>query len=184
MTATAQLDGDELIASRTIAATLDDLWDAFTKPEHLARFWGGDHATVAPGSVTVDLRTGGAFELDTEAPDGRIAKLRFVYDEVHAPTLLIFTEHAQGIVTTVQLNAVTAGTTVIVHQRRLPPELRTPQAANGLRAILDALARLLDTHTEGTECPTSEQPSTPTWRASARATTAQSSSASPTTSCG
>ena len=27
-----------------------------------------------------------------------------------------------------------------VHQRRLPPELRTAQAADGLAAILDALA--------------------------------------------
>lgn len=151
MTATVQLDGDELIATRTIAATLDAVRDAFTKPEHLACFWGGDHATVAPGSVTVDLRPGGSFELDTEAPDGRTTKLRFVYDEVHAPTLLVFTEHAQGIVTTVQLDASTAGTTVIVHQRRLPPELRTPQAANGLRAILDALARHLDIQTAGTE---------------------------------
>ena len=151
MTATVRLDGDELIASRMIAATLDDVWGAFTKPEHLAGFWGGDHATVAPGSVTVDLRPGGSFELDTEAPDGRTTKLRFVYDEVHAPTLLVFTEHAHGIVTTVQLNADPAGTTVIVHQRRLPPELRTPQAANGLRAILDALARHLDIQTEGTE---------------------------------
>jgi len=101
--------------------------------------------------VTVDLRPGGSFELDTEAPDGRTTKLRFVYDEVHAPTLLVFTEPAQRIVTTVQLDASTAGTTVIVHQRRLPPELRTPQAASGLRAILDALARHLDVRTEGTK---------------------------------
>lgn len=145
MTATVQLDGDELIASRTIAATLGDTWDAFTKPEHLACFWGGDHATVVPGSVTVDLRPGGSFELDTEAPDGRTTKLRFVYNEIHAPALLVFTEHAQGIVTTMQLNASPAGTAVTVHQRRLPPELRTPQAASGLRAILDALARHLET---------------------------------------
>ena len=143
MTATARLDGDELIATRTIAAPLDDVWDAFTKTEHLAAFWGGDHATVRPDSVTVDLRPGGSFELDTEAPNGRTTRLRFVYDVVSPTTLLAFTEPTKGIVTTVRLDPHPTGTTVTVQQRRLPPELRTSQAANGLRAILDALAHHL-----------------------------------------
>lgn len=151
MTATVRRVGDELIASRTFAATLDEVWEAFTKPEHLSCFWGGDHAVVAARSVTVDLRPGGAFELDSQSPDGRTTRLRFVYDEVQAPTLLTFTEPRQGIVTTVQLKADLGGTTVVVHQRRLPPELRTSQAANGLRAILDALARHIDTRPEGTQ---------------------------------
>ena len=37
-----------------------------------------------------------------------------------------------------------AGTTVIVHQRRLPPELQTEQARTGLAAILDRLAAVAD----------------------------------------
>ncbi len=148
MTATVRLDGDELIARRTIAAPLDEVWDAFTKPEHLVCFWGGDHATVRAGSVIVDLRPGGSFELDTQASDGRSSMLRFVYDEVRAPTLLVFTERSHGIVTTLQLAEDPAGTAVTVHQRRLPPQLRTSQAANGLLTILNALARHVEPHTK------------------------------------
>ena len=143
MPAEADRRGDELTAVRRVDAEVVLVWAAFTTPEHLAAFWGGDHAEVPLGTVQVDLRVGGAFELVTVGPDGSRHPLRFVYDEVQEPTRLVFTEPATGIITRVDLRAHGAATEVTVHQRRLPPALQTTQAENGLAAVLDRLAALV-----------------------------------------
>jgi len=140
VTARARLTGDELIAERRLRADPVRVWTAFTSPAGIAAFWGGSHATVPPGSVTVDLRPGGVFALDTRAPDGATRRLRFVYVRIAAPHELVFDEPVTGLRTTVTVRPATDGTHLTVHQRRLPPELRTTQAADGLASILDALA--------------------------------------------
>lgn len=149
MTPGAQLHGDELIAERFLPAEPDRVWSAFTSPAAIAAFWGGSHATVPPDSVTVDLRPGGEFALDTRAPGGRIRRLRFVYVSIAEPTELVFDESTTGLRTTVTVQPADGGTHLTVHQRRLPPELRTAQAADGLTSILDALAALLATGRNG-----------------------------------
>ncbi|HEY8545939.1 MAG TPA: hypothetical protein VIL36_12860 [Acidimicrobiales bacterium] len=45
--------------------------------------------------------------------------------------------HRAGITTEVRREPSGTGTTVVVHQRRLPPELRTDHARTGLAGILD-----------------------------------------------
>lgn len=140
MTAGAELRGDELIAERHLPAAPERVWAAFTSPAGIAAFWGGSHATVPPASVTVDLRPGGGFALDTRAPGGATRRLRFVYVSVAAPHELVFDEPVTGLRTTVTVRPAGGGTDLTVHQRRLPPELRSAAAASGLAAILDALA--------------------------------------------
>lgn len=140
MTTSAELRGDELVAKRHLVAKPERVWDAFISPASVAAFWGGSHATVPSESVTVDLRPGGEFALDTRAPDGATRQLRFVYVSISAPHELVFDEPATGLRTTVDIRPAGDGTDLTVHQRRLPPELRTAQAAEGLASILDALA--------------------------------------------
>ncbi|MEU6021797.1 SRPBCC domain-containing protein [Micromonospora sp. NPDC047134] len=140
MTASAQRRGDELIARRRLPAEPERVWAALTSPASVAAFWGGSHATVPPDSVTVDLRPGGEFALDTRAPDGASRRLRFVYVSVAAPHELVFDEPVTGLRTTISLRPADGGTDLTVHQRRLPPELQTDQATDGLASILDALA--------------------------------------------
>lgn len=130
-----RLSGDELIAERRLPAEPGRVWTAFTTPAGIAAFWGGSHATV-----TVDLRPGGEFALDTKAPGGRVHRLTFVYRTITEPDELVFEEPATGIRTTVTIRPDGADTHLTVHQRRLPPDLQTAQAASGLDAILDALA--------------------------------------------
>jgi uncharacterized protein YndB with AHSA1/START domain len=171
------LHGDQLIATRHIDAEPALVWEAFTTPEHLAAFWGGHHASVPPDSVVVDLRVGGGFELDTQGPDGRRRRLRFRYDVVEPPTLLVLTEPHTGITTEIRLQvgdgeggrgnangnehgrATPGGTTVVVHQRRLPTELRTEQARSGLGGILDRLGAVVRELTP--DPPTAIQPQRP-----------------------
>jgi uncharacterized protein YndB with AHSA1/START domain len=136
----AQLHGDELIARRHLPVEPQRVWHAFLSPASIAAFWGGSHATVPPGSVTVDPRPGGEFALDTRGPDGATRRLRFVYVRISAPHELVFDEPGTGLRTTVTLQPAAGGTNLTIHQRRLPIELRTSQAADGLASILDALA--------------------------------------------
>ncbi|WP_238424700.1 SRPBCC family protein [Micromonospora parastrephiae] len=144
MSAGARLRGDELIARRHFRASPERVWAAFTSPASIAAFWGGSHATVPAESVTVDLRPGGEFTLVTRAPDGATRPLRFVYVSVAAPHQLVFDEPVTGLRTTVTVQPAGDGVDLTVHQRRLPPELRSAQAADGLGSILDALAAHLD----------------------------------------
>jgi uncharacterized protein YndB with AHSA1/START domain len=139
MTPRVDLEGDQLIATRHLDAELALVWEAFTKPSHLAAFWGGHHATVPPDSVTVDLRVGGTFELETRSSDGSSHPLRFRYEVVDPPMRLVLFEPTTGITTEIRLQPSRRGTTVVVHQRRLPPELQTERARTGLAGILERL---------------------------------------------
>lgn len=153
MRARAERHGDELIARRHLPAGPGRVWTAFTSPTGIAAFWGGSHATVPAESVTVDLRPGGEFALDTRAPDGRTGRLRFVYVRVDPPCELVFDEPVTGLRTTVTLRPAGDGTDLTVHQRKLPPELRTDRAADGLASILDALDAHLRHHDGDTSDP-------------------------------
>ncbi len=136
MTNGVRLDGDQLIATRHVDAPPDLVWDVFTTPEHLAAFWGGDHAVVPPESVQVDLRVGGTFALETHGAAGHTHGLRFRYEAIDPPTRLVLLEPETGLTTEIHLQASGQGTTVVIHQRGLPPELRTEQARTGLGGIL------------------------------------------------
>jgi uncharacterized protein YndB with AHSA1/START domain len=139
MTPSVDLDGDQLIAIRHLHAEPALVWEAFTTPAHVAAFWGGHHATVPPDSVTVDLQVGGTFELETRSADGGSHRLRFRYEVVDPPTRLVLSEPTTGITTEIRLEPSRSGTTVVVHQRRLPPELQTERARSGLAGILEQL---------------------------------------------
>lgn len=143
MTTKAILDGDELIVTRYLNACPALVWTVFTTPEHLAAFWGGDHATIRPESVTVDLRVGGTFHLEAVGADGCSYPLHFRYEVIDPPTLLTFSSPDSGLMTEVRLEPADAGTTVVIHQRRLPPDLQTEQARTGLTGILERLATVV-----------------------------------------
>jgi hypothetical protein len=55
-----------LIFKRRFQSPRHLVWEAWTKPEHLGRWWGPNGFTTAV--VTMDVRTGGAFVLDMQAP--------------------------------------------------------------------------------------------------------------------
>jgi uncharacterized protein YndB with AHSA1/START domain len=139
MRASVGLDGDQLIATRHVDAEPALVWEAFTTPEHVAAFWGGHHASVPPDSVAVDLRVGGTFELETRGEDGSNQSLLFRYEVIDAPIRLVLAEPRTGITTEIQLQPSGNGTKVVVHQRRLPPELQTERAGTGLAGILERL---------------------------------------------
>lgn len=52
---------------RTYLATVQEVWDAFTQPEHLGEWWGPDKTEVV--ECEVDLRVGGTIRIVIEATE-------------------------------------------------------------------------------------------------------------------
>jgi uncharacterized protein YndB with AHSA1/START domain len=55
----------ELHITRVYDATPQQLWDAWTQPQQLARWWGKRGWTAQPGSIVLDVRPGGTFKVTT-----------------------------------------------------------------------------------------------------------------------
>ncbi len=134
---------DHLIAERLLRARPEVVWRALTNPEHLARFWGGHHATVPVDSVSVDLRVGGCFALTTVGPSGAGHRLLFSYTEIDQPRRLAFTEPETGIITGIDLVPQGEHTLLTIRQRRVPPQLVGEAARRGLAGILTKLDELV-----------------------------------------
>jgi uncharacterized protein YndB with AHSA1/START domain len=87
---TMPLDGEPLRIERTFAAPATAVFDAWTSPEVLARWWPAGRGWQTP-VAEVDLRVGGRLRLVMRSPDGLEAGGEGRYVEVTRPTRLVFT---------------------------------------------------------------------------------------------
>jgi uncharacterized protein YndB with AHSA1/START domain len=82
-------DSKELVVSRLIAAPREKVFQAWTDPDQIARWWG------PKGFVTVDhdmdIRPGGAYRFTMRSPEGIDHRKRGVYREIVAPARIVFT---------------------------------------------------------------------------------------------
>jgi len=81
---------NELLIKRVFDVPRQLVFDAWTKPEHLAR-WQGAPEGFTVSSHNVDLRPGGAYRLCMRSPEGVDHWLQGVYREVVEPERLVFT---------------------------------------------------------------------------------------------
>jgi uncharacterized protein YndB with AHSA1/START domain len=79
----------ELTLTRVLDAPRDLVWQAWTDPTHLARWWGPRGFTTRVH--TWDVRPGGAIALDMVAPDGTAYPMGGTFHEVSVPARLVFT---------------------------------------------------------------------------------------------
>jgi uncharacterized protein YndB with AHSA1/START domain len=83
------VEGPKLVITRTLDAPRALVWQAWTEPERLAKWWGPKGFAWARG--TMDLRPGGIFHYGMTAPDGKTTMWgRFVYREVVEPERLVY----------------------------------------------------------------------------------------------
>ncbi len=70
----------EIVITRTFAAPRELVWKVWTRPEHVAKWWGprGFHTTVA----AMDFRPGGRWRYVMHAPDGAAYPVEGVFREV------------------------------------------------------------------------------------------------------
>lgn len=130
----------DLIDDREYAAPPELVFEAWTKAEHFARWFGPDNVEML--LCEIDARPGGVIRFRHRFPGGPLVTIRGVFDEVVPPTRLSFTftfvdandrptvnammpEWPVGahIVMTVELFATARGTRMTVAQRVAEPEL-------------------------------------------------------------
>lgn len=84
-TTTAQ---KQFVIARTFNAPREMVFDAFTKPEEMKKWWGPKGFTVFVS--TMDLRPGGTYHYGMRGPDGTPMWGRFVYREIVRPERIVF----------------------------------------------------------------------------------------------
>lgn len=77
-----------IVTTRLIEAPRELVFDAFTHPDHLARWWGPDGFTTTTGAF--DMRPGGEWRFTMHGPDGRDYENRIAYDEIVRPSRLAY----------------------------------------------------------------------------------------------
>jgi len=95
--AAAETSAPELVVTRVFDAPPRLVFEAWTDPAHVARWWGPKGFTMP--SCDMDVRPGGAFRVCMRSPDGMDHWLRGVYREIVAPERLVLTwawEDADG----------------------------------------------------------------------------------------
>lgn len=81
----------DLVVERLFNAPRDRVFDAFTKPEHLKKWWGPKPADV--GVAQFDARPGGKIFIGERYPDGSRVYLAGVVREIEPPSRLVFAIH-------------------------------------------------------------------------------------------
>lgn len=139
-----------LVVRRTIRATPEVLFAAWTQPSHLVKWWGPSGVECVEAQV--DLRVGGAYRIANRFPDGRVVWISGDFESIDPPRTLIYTWQLDGSAgaperVTVRFDARGDATEVVItHERIADPETRRGHEA-GWDGCLDGLAAYVRTRT-------------------------------------
>lgn len=114
----------EFVVERQFTAPRTLMFQVFTQPEHIKRWWAPQPYTIP--TCTIDLRPGGIWHYCMRSPEGQEHWARSVYREIMPPEKLVYTstfadEHANPIegisehLTTVTFTEEADKTSVIAH---------------------------------------------------------------------
>jgi uncharacterized protein YndB with AHSA1/START domain len=133
----------EIAITRVYDAPREQVWKAWTEPERIARWWGKRGWRTPPSSVTLDVRPGGAFRLNSIADaDGREMPLDATYREVVEPERLVFSKGDE--LSTVTFTDLGDGRTEMSFRTTLEAsEALRDRARAGLASAFDRLAEQL-----------------------------------------
>jgi uncharacterized protein YndB with AHSA1/START domain len=110
-----------------------------TEPAELAQFWGPRGMSTPLEGIVVELHSGGRFETAMVGEHGS-HRMIAIFTEVLPPERLAWVETASGMHTTSTLiDLDEGGTEVVIHQRRVPESMRSPEARAGFLTSLDKL---------------------------------------------
>jgi uncharacterized protein YndB with AHSA1/START domain len=133
----------EIEITRVYQAPREQVWKAWTEPERIARWWGKRGWRTPPSSVTLDVRPGGAFRLNSISDsDGREMPLDAVYVEVDEPERLVFGRGDERA--TVTFADLGDGRTEMTFRTTMEAtEALRDRAAAGMASAFDRLAEQL-----------------------------------------
>jgi len=84
----------EILITRTFDAPAERVFDAWTTPEHVRRWWGSEEAPLV--ECDIDLRIGGSWRYVTLGTDGTEFAWHGTYREIERPGRLVSTEVFEG----------------------------------------------------------------------------------------
>ena len=132
-----------LVVRRTISATAEFLFNAWTQPKRLKEWWGPSGIKCIEAQI--DLRVGGLYRIANQLPDGQIIWITGEYEHIDAPHRLVYTwrvEHDSRPLerVTVEFKPRDTETEVTVTHERIPDAGVREQHDAGWRGCLDGLA--------------------------------------------
>jgi uncharacterized protein YndB with AHSA1/START domain len=134
---------------RTFAATPEEVFDAWTNPLVLERWWAAAPTWSSPG-CEVDLRVGGRYVLRMRDDDGEEHVVGGEYREVDRPRRLVYTWRWMGeggphpghvSLVTVEFLSDGGQTTLVLEHSGLASERSRESHGEGWTACLENLAR-------------------------------------------
>ncbi len=138
-------DEISLEVRRTIAAPVDRVFAAWTRPELVRKWWGP--AEVQCTSAEIDLRVGGRFKLANQLPDGSVIWIGGEFLAVEPPGRLVYTwqvddQPPDQQQVTVRFEPCDGGTEVIVLHERMTQRAQRESHEYGWNGCLDRLRDL------------------------------------------
>lgn len=111
----------DLVIERAFAAARTRVFEAWTSPEVLRRWWGAGPDWTSP-AVEIDLRPGGRYRLSMQDPSGVVRSVGGEYVEVDPPRRLVYTwaweshgaEDDPATLVTVEFRELSAAETAVI----------------------------------------------------------------------
>lgn len=140
----------DLTVRRHVLAHPDTVFDSWTDPEHLVRWWGPKDVLCTHAEV--DLQVGGTFRLANQSPDGNTVWIAGMYEEIDRPRLLRHTWFMEGDEqtkperVTIEFLPTESGTEIVITHAAIPTEPMRRGHREGWIGCLDGLVELLSGH--------------------------------------
>jgi uncharacterized protein YndB with AHSA1/START domain len=143
----------QLVVTRVIDAPRHLVFRAWTKPEHVARWWGPQGFTTT--FCDMDIRPGGKFRFCMRSPTSTYHWKRGAYREIVEPERIVFTfawedsaeNPAPELLTTVTFAERGMQTKLIVHQALFETVERCDDHRHGWTSCLERFADHMTTAT-------------------------------------
>ena len=136
----------QLQIKRTFEAPRDKVFDAFTQPDHLLKWWRAN-PKMTTSRAEVDLRVGGKYRFGMKNPDNNQEYVSYgEYREIDRPHKLVFTwafdeegEFGEETLVTLELIEQDGGTELTLTHTRFPSETSRNEHRKGWEGCLDML---------------------------------------------
>lgn len=136
-----------LIVRRTIRTSAERAFLAWTRPEHLRKWWGPQ--SVKCTDAEVDLRIGGSYRIANQFPDGKVVWISGEFEQIEPPHKLVYTWSLGAGPPALERVTVRfeprgeATEVIVIHERIADLATRTGHE-QGWQGCLDGLVRFLE----------------------------------------
>jgi uncharacterized protein YndB with AHSA1/START domain len=137
----------EIVIQRTFRAPPEIVFDAWTRPEHLRRWWAPKSRGVTLVQCDAEVRAGGAYRYVLERAGERFA-FYGAYREVERPARLVYSQYFEPfpdseVVITVTFASAAGATTVVAREVYPSKAVRDAALASGMEdGMRESMAQL------------------------------------------